>query len=553
MIVSRFSAVLASVLASVLSLTLAGQATAQSATPAHPGLADRMHGHIAFLADDALEGREAGTRGFDLAAVYVASQFQSIGLQPAGGDGWHQPVRLIERSLVGSPAVSWTDGEGVAHAWTADEHILIGASEQPGVVALDVPMVFVGYGIEAPEYGVNSYEGIDARGKIVVVMRGAPSALPSEVAAHLSSTGFNVAQAHGAVGVITIANRRDMENLTWAMLAGFVTGPQLSAADPEGRPVTRSPEIAVGGVLSHPAATVLLSGAQTNLEGLLDAAQEGAALPSFALPGTLAVRFETAFKPTESANIVGLLPGTDPGLAGQPILVTAHLDHEGIDGDESKADRIYNGAMDNASGVAAMIEAARILAADPPRRPVMFVALTAEEKGLLGAAYMVANPLIPNADIAAVVNLDMPILTYDFQDVVAFGAEHSTLGDLVARAAMAEGLTLTPDPMPEEMFFVRSDHYEFVKAGVPAVFLDTGPAGPGAAATADFLANHYHQPSDDLNLPIDWNAAAKFARLNAAIIRSIGDAEQRPMWREDSFFGRIFAPDAPKAPALPAD
>lgn len=549
MVVSRFSAVLAS----VLSLALPGQVAAQSAAAAHSGLADRMRGHIAFLADDALEGREAGTRGFDLAAVYVASQFQSIGLRPAGGDGWRQPVRLIEHSLVGSPVVSWTDDEGAAHPWTAEEHILIAASVNPGVVSLNAPVVFAGYGVEAPEYGVNSYEGIDARGKIVVIMRGTPKAVPSEVAAHLSSSAGETAQAHGAVGVIQIGSRKDMENYPWAMLAGFVSGPQLSAADQEGRPVTRSPEIAVTGLLGHSAAAVLLADAPTNLEGLLDAVQEGAALSSFALSGTLSVRTETAFRATESANIVGLLPGTDPDLAGQPILVTAHLDHEGIDGDESKEDRIYNGAMDNASGIAAMIEAARILASAPPRRPVMFVALTAEEKGLLGAAYMAANPLTPNADIAAVVNLDMPILTYDFQDMIAFGAEHSTLGDLVAQAAAAEGLTLTPDPAPEEMFFVRSDHYEFVKAGVPAVYLATGPGGPGAAAIADFVANHYHQPSDDLNLPIDWDAAAKFARLNAAIIRSIGDSEQRPLWRENSFFGRIFAPDAPKGPSLTAE
>jgi Zn-dependent M28 family amino/carboxypeptidase len=549
MVVSRFGAVLAS----VLSLALPGQVAAQSAVAADPDLADRMHGHVAFLADDALEGREAGTRGFDLAAVYVASQFQSIGLRPAGGDGWRQPVRLIERSLVGSPVVSWTDDRGAPHAWTADEHILIGASVKPGVVALDAPLVFAGYGIEAPEYGVSSYEGIDARGKIVVIMRGGPAAVPSEVAAHLSSSAGQTAQAHGAIGVIQIGSRRDMETYPWAMLAGYLSGPQLSAADQDGRPVTRSPEVIVTGLLGHSAAAVLLSGAPTNLEDLLDAVHEGAALPSFALSGTLSVRSETAFKSTESANIVGLLPGTDPALADEPILVTAHLDHEGISGDESKEDRIYNGAMDNASGVAAMIESARILAGAPPRRPVMFVALTAEEKGLLGAAYMAANPLTPNADIAAVVNLDMPILTYDFQDLVAFGAEHSTLGDLVARAASAEGLTLTPDPTPEEMLFVRSDHYEFVKAGVPAVFLATGPGGPGAAASADFVANHYHQPSDDLSLPIDWNAAAKFARLNAAIIRSIGDAEQRPLWRENSFFGRLFAPDAAKAPALTAE
>ncbi len=195
-----------------------------------------------------------------------------------------------------------------------------------------------------------------------------------------------------------------------------------------------------------------------------------------------------------------------------------------------------------------MLEAARALAASPnrPKRSILFAAVTAEEDGLLGAQYLARNPL-PGRKIVGVVNLDMPILTYDFEDVIAFGAEHSTLGPIVERAAARDRVTLTPDPYPAEGLFTRSDHYEFVKVGIPSVALATGVKGPGKDANAAFLANHYHRVSDQLDLPIRWDAAAKFARINYLIAREIADSPQAPRWYSDSFFGKVFAPGREKA------
>lgn len=532
--------------AAILLAAVAAPAVAQER--ADPGLADRMHGHIAFLADDALEGREAGERGYDLAALYVGTQFQSLGLKPANDKGWNQPATLIERSLVAPATASWTDAAGQSHDWTATSGLLLSPGAREGVTNINAPLVFVGHGVSAAEHGVDDYAGVDARGKIVVMLRGFPEGLPSELGAHLSTQKGAMAQAQGAVGVIQLLSKADAERYPWTFLQNIFSGPAISAAGADGLPISSAPNIKFSGYANHAAIAPAFEGSPMTLEAILEAEAAGEKVSAFDLAGTLSVQSESKFNTMVSPNVVGVLPGTDPALAGQPVMVTAHLDHEGIDPDESKEDRIYNGAMDNASGIAAMIEAARILKDNPTRRPVMFVALTAEEKGLLGAAYMAQSPLTPMADVAGLVNLDMPVLTYDFTDVVAFGAEESTLGELTRVAAAAEGVSLSPDPVPEETIFVRSDHYEFVKAGVPSIYLVTGWQGPGQAANEDFQENHYHQVSDDMSLPIDWNAAAKFARLNAAIIRAIGDADARPMWYEGSFFGNTFAPDAQKAP-----
>ena len=250
-----------------------------------------------------------------------------------------------------------------------------------------------------------------------------------------------------------------------------------------------------------------------------------------------------------SSNVIGMLPGSDPALAGEYVVLMAHLDHNGID-PARKDDTIFNGAMDNASGTAAMLEAARSLAALPvrPRRPILFAAVTAEEKGLLGSDYLARHPVVANGKVVSVVNLDMPVLLYDFQDVIAFGAEHSTMGPIVARAAAKMGLSLSPDPLPTEGLFTRSDHYSFVKRGVPSVFLATGFKNGGEKQFRDFLKTHYHQVSDQTSLPFDWNAAAKFARINALIAAEIANADEAPKWYSDSFFGKTFAPTTLKAP-----
>jgi Zn-dependent M28 family amino/carboxypeptidase len=242
----------------------------------------------------------------------------------------------------------------------------------------------------------------------------------------------------------------------------------------------------------------------------------------------------------ESANVVGVIQGSDPVLRDEYVILTAHLDGKGFKPtDEENDDEIYNGAMDNATGVAALLEVARLLSEAPPKRSIVVIALTAEEKGLIGSDYFARNPTMPGESIVATVNLDMPILTYEFTDVIAFGAERSTLYDAVFQATQRHGLTLSPDPDPDQGIFTRSDHYSFVKQGVPAVFLDLGFANGGESAQAEFLEMHYHQPSDEFR-HVNLEALRRFTAVKSDIARNIANMPERPVWKDGDFFGTTF-------------
>lgn len=252
----------------------------------------------------------------------------------------------------------------------------------------------------------------------------------------------------------------------------------------------------------------------------------------------------------DSPNVIGMIPGSDPVLGKEVVMLTAHLDHDGID-PTREGDKVYNGAMDNAAGIATMLEVAHAFArsGQRPRRTVMFAAVTAEEDGLLGSQYLAKHPLVPaGGRVVGVVNLDMPVLTYDFSDVIAFGGEHSTLGAVAERALASAGVKVSPDPMPQEGIFTRSDHYSFVVEGVPSIMLATGFAGEGREKFTGFLQHRYHKPDDDLSQAFDWAAGAKFARANYLIARAIADGAEAPRWYARNFFGETFAKEAPKAP-----
>ena len=268
----------------------------------------------------------------------------------------------------------------------------------------------------------------------------------------------------------------------------------------------------------------------------------------------------STYRTLESDNVVAAIEGSDPTLKTEYLIYTAHLDHLGVIPGEEGEDEIYNGAMDNAAGVATLLETARVLMAerDQLKRSVMFLVVTGEEKGLLGAGYFASNPTVPIDRIVANINLDMPLFIYPFADVVAFGAQHSTLEAFVDRAAARAGIELSPDPMPEQGLFVRSDHYKLVQQGVPAVFLVTGfessdPAIDAAEVFQNHIKEHYHKPSDDTDLPIDYAAGALFTEININIGRKVCNSPERPRWNEGDFFGRTFARPAELAdPAVAA-
>ncbi len=500
---------------------------------------NQLRAHMAFLADDALEGREAGTRGYDLAARYVASNFERLGLEAAGDSGSYlQEVTFQETSLT-ADAVSMKFGE---HELTLGEDFVVFADPLREESSVSGPAIFVGFGLDAPSFGLNDYEGVDVNGKIAVVLYGGMTDLPSEERSYITSrsTVMRTAAEKGATAVLFISSL-DFENrFPFTRLARFVGRRSTTWVDPNGNASASTSGLKAAGWLSHAAAARLLEGSGTDLESLLQES-EAAAPSALELNVPVEIRTTSTRKRFTSPNVAALLRGSDTRLNNEVVVLSAHLDHEGI-GRPVAGDSIYNGALDNSAGISVLIEVARAFSdsGTRPRRSILFLAVTAEEKGLLGSEYYAAHPSVGDMRLVANVNLDMPLLLYDFTDVVAFGADRSSIGKTVARAAARLGLQLSPDPMPEQGIFTRSDHYSFVKRGVPAVFLVTGFANGGDVAFQNFFENHYHRPSDQMDLPIDYQAAAKFALVNWMIAEDLANDPATPSWNEGDFFGERF-------------
>ena len=526
-------------------------AVAVAAPTASELAADRLQAHVEFLASDLLEGRGTGTRGHEIAASYVASQFRAMGLQPAGeGGGWYQWVPLRRATLVpGKSSIAMSVGGKTAPVSEFDMAVRPSLTDKSRSV--DAGMVFVGYGLADNALGLDDYAGIDARGKIVVALRGTPKTLPTEIAAHLGSTKDKVAAANGAVGVLELGERRG-----WRPPADgkprslYSKRPSINWVDASGKAGSDLGSLKVSLSASPDMAEKLFAGTGKSLAKLREDAASGKKVAAFALKPTLSIKSETAWEDFKSPEVIALLPGTDPALKAEHVVLMGHLDHLGINADAKPGeDAINNGALDNAAGVATMLEAAHdfTTSGKAPRRSVMFIANTGEELGLLGADYFAAHPTVPAASIVGLVDLDMPLVLAPFNDVIAFGADHSTVAKAVAEAGASMGIKVIPDPMAEESIFVRSDHYRFVTRGVPAILLATGFGNGGDKAWKAFLAKTYHSPQDDLTQRIDWNSAARYADLNYRISRALADADQRPLWYAGDYFGDRFAPGAQRA------
>jgi hypothetical protein len=512
-------------------------------------LAQRLEAHVRFLASDLLRGREPGTAGYDIAAAYVASQFRQIGLQPAGEhDGYFQQVPLRRAYLEDGSAVLAVQVAGERRDFDFVGDFFTGPSLAHTASEVTAPAVFAGYGIHAPVLGYSDYRDLDVTGKIAVVLSGKPETLSSEEGAHFASARekYRAAAEHGAIGLLRIHTPRRERRSAWKRVATSVGKPAMGWVADGGEPFAAFGQLRLKATLKHDAAAILFRGQEHTLETLLEADETGKTLPVFALDAVVTARQVSRHDSLTSPNVAGLLPGSDPTLSNEVLVYLAHLDHIGELVRGGREDVINNGALDNASGVAVLLETARAFAAGPrPRRSVLFLAVTAEEKGLVGSEYFARNPTVPADSMIGAINLDMPLLLYEFGDVVAFGAEHSSLKEPVRQAAAEFGIGLAPDPMPEENIFVRSDHYRFVQRGIPSIFLVTGPSGLGGVTDTqpifkEFLAKHYHQPSDDIKLPINYGAAARFTLINRRIGEIVANDPLRPAWREGDFFGTTF-------------
>ncbi|WP_380871992.1 aminopeptidase [Sphingomonas sp. DBB INV C78] len=548
---------LRSALAATLPLAILASPLSAQTQPTDPAFtAEGVRSIVRFLSDDLLEGRDTGSRGHEIAARYVASRFEEYGLKPAGDNGtWYQRVTLQQTSPTETPGTVTVTGPAGQKAWKHGSDVLIGLSASESHLDISAPLVFVGYGIEDKKLGINDYAGLDVRGKIVVALRGFPKGMPSEEGAHVSTTKREAAQAHGAIGMVSVGTLLSMKTVPWAKMVHFSDEPEFTWVSPEGQPFNEAPAIRARAGLNDPAAEAVFAGAPKTLAAIRAEADKAGGRPKgFALKSTIRIQNDSTTRRVTSPNVVAVLPGSDAKLAAEYVVLSAHLDHIGISpakpGDKPDSDRINNGALDNAAGIATMLEVARAAAALPvkPRRSIIFLASTGEEKGLIGADYYARHPSVPIRSIVGNVDLDMPLLLYPFTDVTAFGADHSSLGPIVAGAVAPMGIKLSPDPMPQESIFVRSDHYMFVKQGVPAVFLATGFANGGEKAWGEFLGGNYHHPGDDMTQKIDWTAGARFAEANYRIMRAMADADAQPLWYAKDFFGDTFAPTSPRAP-----
>jgi Zn-dependent M28 family amino/carboxypeptidase len=512
--------------------------------------ADRIEADVTFLADDTLRGRDTGSTGYRIAANYVAAEYRRLGLKPAGDDGtYFQEVPFKTAQLKRESArMTVTVGGETRELALGDDYFVSGDVRMPsGDVSGDV--VFAGYGIHAPELGHDDLAGIDVDGKIVLMISGAPKSFHTEIRAHhgSSTTKKKELAKRGALATILVSTASAEKRRPFARLKKYLDVKDFNWVA-ETDAVVTSPEVAVSAAISPDVAKTFFEGAPRSFEEVIAEAEEGAPAP-FELAAKASMAMDSSVSDTfYSPNVLAVLEGSDPALRGEYVVMSAHLDHIGVSEHAEGEDKINNGALDNASGVAVMLEVARAYAraGKKPRRSILFAAVAAEEKGLLGAQYFATHPTVEKSAMVGNVNLDMPILLYDFSDIVAFGADRSSLGPVTAKAAGKIGVKLSPDPMPEEGIFTRSDHYRFVQQGIPSVFLVTG-WGPsvddkdGGAIFREFLGKTYHKPHDDLSQAIDYDAGAKFAYVNWLIVNEIANADERPSWNKGDFFGQTFA------------
>jgi hypothetical protein len=503
--------------------------------------------HVRTLADDRLEGRDTGSAGHRKAAEYVAEHFQRAGLAPAGTGpaaaaglaGYFQPVRLRSRRIVEERSSLSVVREGRAEPLELGEDATIGLRVEPPA-AVEGEMVFVGYGLEIPELAHDDLAGLDLRGRLAVYVSGGPSSYPGPLLSHYQSATERWASLRkaGAAGAVQIQNPRGRD-LPWDRSKLSRLQPSMDFEDPA---LLEIPGQGLSVTVNPARAEKLFASSGRAFQEVLDLAVAGKPLPRFPLRASLRARVAFESSTLESDNVAGLRPGTDSRLKDEVVVLSAHLDHLGI-GAPIDGDRVYNGALDNASGIATLLDVAAALheGGKAFRRSVLFLAVTGEEKGLLGSRYYAARPTVKPGSIVANVNTDMLLPLFPLKRLIVLGLDESDLGRLIREVASKTGLEVSSDPEPERNAFTRSDQYSFIRRGVPALSLKMGylKDSPEAQIARDWRTRHYHAPSDEAGQPLDLAAVAVYDGVLAGLTEAIANAPERPRWNADSFFRRF--------------
>ncbi|MGF1923410.1 MAG: M28 family peptidase [Bacteroidia bacterium] len=502
--------------------------------------ADVLKANISYLADDKLLGRQPGKPGYQMAVDYVIGELQKNGVQPAGEKGtWLQTILMRRASVTpGFKAGLFTEGKETTLVGGKD--IVLSPNPNAKQGSVNAEMAFVGYGVTALGLGYDDYKGINVKGKVVLVISGAPQSFPSSDASHHRNTVTIQANAlaHGAVGVImctTSSTGRGLVN----------PRSSVSMLDPKGRLVSSSSypfsKLKVVGTLSNLICTNLFTQSGKDLAAVVELLKKGES-QSFPINAKLNAVYETTYVDFETFNVAGKIEGADPKLKKEYVVHSAHLDHMGV-GAVVEGDSIYNGAHDNASGVSSLLQITRIYQGlkEKPKRSILILMVTGEEMGLLGSSYFALKPTIPVKNMVANVNTDMPAIIAPLLSVTALGAEHSTLVNPVAEAAKFMGLGVEPDPEPKENRFVRSDQYSFIKQGIPALHIKYGnKTADGKNNLSEFVgkwrAKYYHKPQDDMNGIFDFEAGRKYSQLNFLIGYLVANDLQRPSWNPGDIF-----------------
>ncbi len=508
---------------------------------------ETLAGHIRFLADDLLGGRDPGTPGYDVAARYVASELQALGLRPAGEGGtYFQRVPFVRATPV-SGALEFSGGPGAPVTFVQFENMILLTDLDQGATDVSGEVVFAGYGLSVPEYGYDDFAQVDVRDKIVLAFLGAPRSQRPDFFPALASAVYGQSERvarglmrRGARAVVAVWPPAKEALAPFKLVAAYYGFDAMRLED--------SPPLLPAGMISSEAFAGLLkqAGRPETVASLVEASAQGKPR-GFALGLRCRLRRESKIRRVTSENVVGLVPGDPASPTGnEMVMYGAHLDHMGV-GRPVNGDSIYNGASDDAAGVSSLLETARAFTrlGHPPGRGILFLFVTAEERGLLGSEWFARHPTVHLQDVVADIDVDGAYPVHPLRDVVALGTDESSLGADVARAAAALGLQISPDPEPDESYFVRSDNFNFVKKGIPAAQTFNGVAGldpEQLAAERAFWRKRYHQPQDEFEPDRDWRPFAQLTRFNFLLGVSIAQAAARPTWNANSWFRRFPEP-----------